>query len=311
MRGVVYVSPEFIQPGTDKRSTAEDLWSGSIEEDSLELHGFMNWAELRGLNSEGVLDVQSHALTHTWYFDSPDVVDFHRPDAVYRYPWMSWNARPDRKPFYLNEDQQAFVPWGTPVFSHEKSLITKRFLPDPGATEEIESYVAAEGGPSFFSREDWESNLRGQFPFLRDGQKFPGAFESGDDYQQRVLDELTTSKAILEKELEKAVDFLSWPGGGVNDEAAALAVQAGYRSWTMSSWQRPADRNLPGMDPGGIKRISGRSKVHWRRRLLSDGDAWWIIQRVLTHQGSALSSIMVRIRKFLWLMLKPGSAESH
>ena len=113
MRATIYVTPEFIEKQATPR--AGDA-----------VAGFMNWDELREADSEGILDVQCHALTHTWYFAGPRVVDIHRPQAVTPYPWLLWNARPDRKPYYRNENQQDFVPWGQPAFEHEKSLIVSR-----------------------------------------------------------------------------------------------------------------------------------------------------------------------------------------
>ena len=98
MQGVVYVTPEFVQTGDELRPTIEDVSRGTISPDDLETTGFMNWAELRRLQEEGTLDIQSHAHTHTWYFCDNKVVDIHRPRKVHRYPWLSWNARPDRKP---------------------------------------------------------------------------------------------------------------------------------------------------------------------------------------------------------------------
>jgi len=103
MRATVYVTPEFVDRCSTPRSNTT-------------VEGFMNWDELRAADSEGVLDVQCHALTHTWYFAGPKVVDIHRPLAISPYPWLFWNARPDRKPYYLNENQQSLVPWGQPVF---------------------------------------------------------------------------------------------------------------------------------------------------------------------------------------------------
>ena len=242
MKGVVYVSPEFVQDGDVVRPTLEDVWAGRLNESDLDLIGFMNWAELRALDDAQILDVQCHGLTHTWYFSNSAVIDIHRPRDVYPYPWLSWNACPERKPYYLNEPQQCFVDWGYPVFTHEKALITKQFFPDPDRVEEITRYVRSEGGDRFFDNSRWREKLVSKFDVLDGKSAFPGHFESEADYRDRVLGELVESRKQIEARLEKEVRFLSWPGGGVNPQAAKLAERAGYRSQTLSSWQQPSAR---------------------------------------------------------------------
>ena len=302
MKGVVYVSPDFVQDGDVVRPSLEDVWAGRLNDGDLDKVGFMNWAELRALDEEQVLDVQCHGLTHTWYFSEPRVVDIHRPRDVFPYPWLSWNARPERKPFYLTEPQQAFVDWGHPVFVHEKSLITKRFFPDTSCIEEVTDYVGKHGGAQFFDAGDWREKLVSRFGVLDGTTAFPGHVESDSDYRERVLGELVESRRQLEARLNKEVKFLSWPGGGVNRQTAELAESAGYLSQTLSSWQQPSARNRPGSDPAGIKRVAGRSKVHWRGKWIANGGSWWIMQRVLQHQGSMSSMLRTAIWKLIWIL---------
>jgi peptidoglycan/xylan/chitin deacetylase (PgdA/CDA1 family) len=302
MKGVVYVSPEFVQDGDVVRPCLEDVWAGRVNQPDLEMIGFMNWAELKTLDDEQVLDVQCHGLTHTWYFSEPVVTDIHRPGDVFTYPWLSWNARPERKPYYLNEPQQEFVAWGHPVFAHEKALITKRFFPDASCVDEITQYVDDHGGARFFDVSDWRDKLVSRFGILDGTTAFPGHFESDTGFRERVLNELVESRRQLETRLNKEVRFLSWPGGGVNPQTAELAESAGYLSQTLSSWQQPSARNRPGSNPAGIKRVAGRSKVHWRGKWIANGGSWWIMQRALQHQGSMLSMLRTAVWKLIWIL---------
>ena len=59
------------------------------------------------------------------------------------------------------------------------------------------------------------------------GTTFPGTRESGTEYETRVRGELMQSKAIIGEKLGKTVDFLCWPGGGVNVVARKLADEVG------------------------------------------------------------------------------------
>ena len=301
MRGTVYVTPEFVQQSTELRPNIEDFRYEGGEQSRNSVAGFMNWEELRAADSEGVLDVQCHALTHTWYFSGPKVVDVNRPRAISPYPWLFWNARPDRKPYYLTENQQEFVPWGHPVFEHEKSLIVRQFKPEVMSVEKILEFVRSQGGADFFRRLDWQAELNSRFPVSQDSAGFPGKYESEKEYRQRVMYELTTSRQILERELRKPVNYLCWPGGGVNETAIHLAKQAGFKSWTLSSWQKTDHRNRPGVNAHEVKRVSGHSRVYWKNRLVKVGEPSWIVLRVLTDQGSFVSKFAGACRKLIWI----------
>lgn len=127
-RGTIYVNPDFLDPGEEPRPTLEDHWEGRCTLDELPGMGFLNRAELRALHASGVMTIASHSMTHTWYPTGPRVVDRHRPDR--RTPWLAWNARPERKHAYLTEDQSGFVPFGTPILEHGRSLGVRRWFPD-------------------------------------------------------------------------------------------------------------------------------------------------------------------------------------
>ena len=106
---------------------------------------------------------------------------------------------------------------------------------------------------------------------MGDGTSLAGCTESEEQYTARVSEELSESKQIIERQLAKKVEFLAWQGGGVNEVAADLARSAGYKSWTLSSWQQPGKRNTPGSDPEGIKRITGCGDVYFRDKYIADG----------------------------------------
>ena len=157
--------------------------------------------------------------------------------------------------------------------------------------------------------------LATRFPVLQNDNTFPGTYETEEERRERVLHELTESREILERELRKPVEFFSWPGGGVDDSAAELARHAGYKSWTLSSWQKPEFRNRQGVDASTIKRVSGHGRVFWRNRLVKTDAASWIVLRVLTHQGSMLSKLAGAVRKTTWILAsvlrgQPKTSES-
>jgi len=278
MCGAVYVNPEFVDPGNEVRPTLDDFAGFDAPQT-----GFMNWAELKQLDESRVLDVQSHSLTHTWYFTGPNIIDYYTPSSAAAYPWMAWNVRPERKPYYLQEDQTSFVPWGSPVFEYEKALLARRFFPDANRVEEAIASAA--------------SNADLALPQSPDISPFPGTYESENDYEARVRGELVESKAIIEQKLSKTVEFLCWPGGGVNDVAKRMAVEAGYKSWTLPSMEQRNKRNKPGEDPEQIRRLPAVRDVLFFGKKWGVGSERLVLLELLAHQESRLFDLFRKTYK--------------
>jgi peptidoglycan/xylan/chitin deacetylase (PgdA/CDA1 family) len=293
MCGAVYVNPEFVDPGKELRPTIDDLGGAAEDIANVGHRGFMNWSELANLDRSGVLDVQSHSMSHTWYFTGPKIVDCHTPASAAKYPWMSWNARPERKPFYLVEDQSDFVAWGSPVFENEKSIIARRFYPEPEMVQKIEDEVGNQGGRKFFESPDWESRYRDIVSSIVGDGEFPGTYESEEDCERRVKWELAESKSSIEENLDKQVDFLCWPGGGVDSTAKQLALDVGYKSWTLPGGDASSKRNIPGSDATEVKRVPAMREVYFFGRKWGRGGDILMLLDVMVHQNSW---VMKRIR---------------
>lgn len=249
--GVVCVSPEFIDPRDTLRPTLEDVRAGRASESDLEVRGFMSWPEMRRAVAEGVLSIQSHAMTHTWYPTGPEVVDFHRPgDGHY---WLDWNADPSAKPFYLRDPFSSRVPWGTPVYRHAKSLEATRYFPDPAEAEALAAFVADRGGEGFFREPGWRGAIEAELASIREKGGDGGRLESPEERSARLSYELVESKRVLEEGLGVPVDQVFWPGGGYSEEALEMALEL-YKSVTWSKKDRWRLKNIPGEDPAKVSR---------------------------------------------------------
>ncbi|MDH3717922.1 MAG: polysaccharide deacetylase family protein [Planctomycetota bacterium] len=298
MQATIFVNPDFVQPETSARPNLEDVWNGRCRREDLTIAGFLNWAELESMQRSGVIDIQSHAKTHTWYFSGSEIVDFYAPRSIEPYPWLLWNARPDRKPFYLSENQQGFVPWGTPVFEHEKSLIVRRFFPDEPSVRRITDHVAEQGGAQFFDKPDWTTRLQQFASATIEGRPFPGRYETDAEYEARVRDELAGSKELLEAKLGKPVDFICWPGGGNNQTVRRIAKEIGYKAWTLSSRDEGEKRNVAGTDPCTIKRIGTSNSIHVKGRRCGVCGARFQLLRIRAHQQSWIHTMLLKGYKF-------------
>lgn len=309
MKGTIFVSPDFVDPSPELRQNMDDVMAGRCQPDDLVVAGFLSWPEMREMEASGLIDIQSHAMTHTWYFSGPQIVDYHRPHSITPNPWLFWNARPDRKPYYLSEDQQEFLPWGSPILQHHKSLEVRRYIPDEHALSKITDFVTAEGGSKYFDLEDWRPRLDDFVTAEFGSLNVPGRFESEDSQVKRFTDELKSSKRLIEKNLQKSVDFVCWPGGATNDLVQAIAQDVGFKSWTLSSRSALAKRNRPGTDPGNIKRLGTSNAIDVRGRRCGTAGARFQLWQILAHQGSTLHAILIRLFKLSRLVLTLGGTK--
>ena len=300
-KATIFVSPEFVDPTEDVRFNLEDVWQGKIADEQLISAGFLNWEEMRVMEKSGLFDIQSHALTHTWYFSGPKLIDFYNPGSN-SYPWMAWNKKPAQKPFYIDRDQNEFVPLGTPIYKHEKALTCRRYYPPEQVARELVLYVNKNGGEKYFKNTYWFEELKTRHENLMRIHKAHQHYESESEYKERVFYELHNSKTILEKKLEKEINFIAWPGGGYNDEVLSLARKAGYKAWVLGSKDQPSFRNLPGEYRRQIKRVPSGSFQFFQNTKLGYTTGREFLYGLKRHQGSLLYRYcgkLVKIVRFL------------
>ena len=302
-KATIFINPEFVDPSNTVRPNLNDIWDGSGNEADLKTEGFLNWPEMKKMEESTLFDIQSHGLTHTWYFCSPRIVDFHSPGNN-DYPWMAWNQRPDLKPFYMSNDQSEHVPAGTPIYAHEKALICKRYFPPSEIAQKITAFIAENGENSFFEDRRWKDELEKITIGLHTQYKSLERYESHEEYLERVYNELAMSKQIIEHKLDKQVEYICWPGGAYNNEIKKLAKKAGYKAWTLGSQDQSTRKNIAGAPPYQIKRIGSYNtrEIFWGRRLNfpSGQDFLFTVKR---HQNSWFFKNLGRIKKiFRWLV---------
>ncbi len=289
-KGTIFVNPEFVDDSITARPTMEDVAAGKVPGSRLQTTGFLSWPEMRIMEASGLVDIQSHSLTHTWYYSGPEVKDFHRPGDN-RYPWLAWNAKPEKKPYYMAEDQSGFIPAGTPVYAHEKALVCRRYFPPEGVLEEMADFVSKHGGADFFCKEGWKERLRGYHVSLMEKYGSEGRTETEEEYEQRIFFELIESRRRIEENLQKKVEYICWPGGGYRDIVLTLARRAGYKAWTLASRDQSSFRNYFGVGPEQVKRVGS-----FTRYQIPGGDplgyagSRYFISGIERHKGSLFHS---------------------
>jgi len=292
-QGTIFVNPDFVDPAETPRPTLEDVWNKKIASaDDLPKTGFLSWAEMREMERTGVIDIQSHGLTHTWYFCSDEIIDFYHPNNS-SYFWLAWNARPKRKYLWMSEEQQNFVPWGKPIYQYEKSLGTRRYFQDKNLDERLTDYVKTRGDESFFTRPDWRKQLSQLVKDYRSKHGNQGRLETDDEYRARLHRELHVSKKIIGERLNKSVNFLCWPGGGYNQTSVQISQEVGYLASTLSSRHR-GKKNMFGQDPSRLGRISPPMFI-WDETEAKYNGGFHLICQLKMAQGSKLCTYLYKL----------------
>jgi peptidoglycan/xylan/chitin deacetylase (PgdA/CDA1 family) len=299
--GVVWMSTDFVDPRSDPSPTLDDVWSKKIPMDMLDARGYLSWAEMRHMVESGAVEIQSHAKTHTWYFSSPRIVDFHRPDGVnaYRAPlWLAWNNFPNEKYRSMHERLGDRIPYGTPIYEHGKALAVRRYFEDPSLTSRLAAFVADGGGASFFSKANWKDLLEA---VVRDYGPRADRFETEDEYRSRVRVELLESRALIEAAIGAKVRFLCWPGGAESDLLRAMAEEAGYLA-TTSLFVDKVKKNVFGEDARVINRIGSGSPWMWRGMLIRNTGPGFFIAACDAFAGKRFSVWKFRCYKLLYVL---------
>jgi len=276
-RFTVFVNPEFVDPRGLVRPNLNDVMEGTVAEKDLEWWGYLSWPEMRLMEKSGLVDIQSHALTHTWYPSSSEVVDFHHPGDSYH--WLTWNAFPETKPFFLSDFDETKVPYGTPVHASKKAIQARRFFPDNRIAAYLAAHVAGRGERAFFQCRTWRDELHRVWKRLLELHGDRGHFETKEEHEARVRNEVCKSKSTIEKALGKKVRFLCWPGGGETPLARRLALEAGYLGTTKGT-----ALNRPGNDPSHISRVSP-----WFGAPLPEWFKWWLFEGQLDRARGVIS----------------------
>jgi hypothetical protein len=298
LKGTIFISPEFVDRRNVVRKTLEDIWNKKCILDDLEVWGFLSWEEIKMMEEEGVMDIQSHSMSHTWYFCSSEIIDFHHPGNN-KYPWLFWNARPERKSYYLNEDQERFVPYGTPIYKNGRSLGVRRYYEDQRLNWFLENFVSKQKG-NFFHENNWINKLYQQVECYKSENTLNGRYESEHEQEERFRYELVESKKILEEKLQKKVSFLCWPGGAKSDSNIKLCFDTGYKAYTIFAGKSNG-KNTYSEDAAIIYRIGAPNVLHKKKMFYLGGFS--LIIWFYEFRGNFMAKIVKKVIRLLGILI--------
>ena len=230
-RAILFAIPGVVPDDPTFYPNLEDLWAGRWSAAEIEARAkvqpLCTWRELQSLHGTGLVDIQSHSLTHALVPVAPRIADFVHPGfktgdyANSDLPLSSSDdpRRPERRPRL-----------GAPVFEAASTLSGRpRFVESPALARAMVDHVAAAGGASFFERSAWRRELAALFDAWPADRR--GAFETAAETREAIRRELVDSKALLEARLPgKTVRHFCYPWFEGCALADRLAAEAGYRT---------------------------------------------------------------------------------
>jgi hypothetical protein len=260
-RATLFAIPGRIADAPDVRPERSDGAGPRPEAPSAS--PFATWPELRAMHRSGVIDVQSHTLSHALIFSNDKIVDYVTPD-------YAGSPVLDRPVASANGEIRFVAPeaLGTPLYvGRSRMSDARRFLPDAGVAERCCAHVARCGGARFFTRSGWRAELD------RLARTGGSTFEDDAARIAWIEKELVEARALLQERLgTDSVRHVALPWG----VAGRLARQALRATGHETAYaQQPFSRLGIGTgdDRYQLTRLNGRFLTclpgHGRRWFLS------------------------------------------
>lgn len=247
MQAVTYAIPARIRDAVSVRPTIED---GLRDPRPLD-HApdpLTTWPELRHLHAEGIIDVQSHTLTHSMMFVSPVIAGFVTPDFVTESPLDRPRLDSDGSLRFLSP-----AALGAPLYVRRSRMSDAlRFFPDPDQSARCVDHVGQQGGRAFFSQRGWREQLQ------RVAGPSRGSTEQASARDAAIEEELRGGREQLEAALPgHRVDHICLPWGVSGLITWRMLERCGYRT-AFANRFRGRFAVAAGDPPYALKRLSNR-----------------------------------------------------
>lgn len=256
-RATLFAIPSIVPQDSKSYPNLEDVWKDRCTRRDLYERGkvqpLCTWRELAIMHESGIVDIQSHSLTHARVAISSRLVDFVHPAfdtdcfGNVNLPLSSVDNpdKPERK-----------LRLGAPVFESAPRMACRpRFREAPELVEALTHYVEKQHGRTeFFERSTWRKELAAIFG--RWPTQGLGSFETSQEMESAVRRELIESRKILEERLVgKEVRHFCYPWFTGSYTADRLAAEAGYRT-VHYGLEINGDKTQTARVPLRIRRIS-------------------------------------------------------
>jgi len=252
MRFTLFVSPECLVSEDIVRPTLEDVWNGNCREEELQGLGYLSWKELEIMQGSGIVDIQSHTMTHAKFTASDRLDGFYYGGFKGLHPIL--NANPELRSGYMNDPSfESRLPLGTPLFHERSAAVVRKHTISPAFLAAAAGLARKHGLSDPARRPAYEKEAVKLYSDHKNAGRLVESVETEEDYLARLRYEVIESKRTIEARLNKPVQFLCWPHGDNTMEAHALALESGYLATTAGKLVREGDK------PDRIPRMGS----HW------------------------------------------------
>ncbi len=258
MYGVCFIIPGIIAEESQYYFNLNDVWNGKVSQDELidrdnTEKPYCTWQEIKEMASHGTIDFQSHTMYHSMVFISPKVADFF-------YPGFDSYAGNHNVPLFQVDGVDHIsrtAEWGTPIYTHEPRMGGKlRYLDDQNLREECVEFVTQNGGQDFFTQGNWRQQLHKVVENYRAKFGDRGYYESQEELNQAIFNDLVESKRLIEEQLGTVVQHLCYPYYVGSKVAVELSQKAGYLCNYWGLLEERRGNNRLGDDPFWVARLS-------------------------------------------------------
>ena len=139
MPATIFVSLDFIESGETLRPTIDDVEAGRCSTDDICWEGYMNWAELRALQSSPLIDIEPHGIDHGRVITGPRILDCLSEENWRRHIWMQWATMPGDKSGWHRLEAPPICGFGSPIGESGSALACRAW--SEGELEPLDSYL--------------------------------------------------------------------------------------------------------------------------------------------------------------------------
>lgn len=233
LRATIFVSPELVDFRDITRPNLDDYLKKTADYDEINQPGYLSWPEMKMMIKSGLVDIQSHTMSHTKYFVSDKLIGFHHPgnDCLY----AVGNIYPHLKPFHIADKTfERQIPYGYPLFEEVSAVCARRVTINKSFIAECIYDLKHYDFDKYSFTTAFNEIIDMYEEYKMDGRLITET-ETDDSIRKRLEYEIVGSKKILEEQLQIPVEFLCWPHGDNTEEAHQLAINTGYLATTTGS----------------------------------------------------------------------------
>jgi len=214
---------------------------------------FLTWEEIIEMHESGVIDFQSHTVTHSLIFTHSSIIDFVSPSMFLNFHNFEIPAIRENGRDLIGNG----VRLGTPLYTTASRVSgVRRYFDDTDLRGRCISFVKENGGKDFFENQNWRKELFRVVEEYRRLYPLKDCYETVDERDKAILYELEESKKLIEGNVPgKKVEHMAYPWGIGSSISMHLSRSLGYLS---NFWVKVCDRHISrvGDDPFRLGRIS-------------------------------------------------------